>query len=145
LKKKTFSKRFQFIVHQPNPMPEQQEQPGTISENVVEEHHDAPTRTICIAGSNLIPSNIHPVDQSEFSKHAFQWSIDNLIKPETDQVVLLNVRPFVSSPMYSALSYLRSYNATILDIGADYVKVDEANKKQSHDLIRSYSSLVLTK
>jgi hypothetical protein len=89
-------------------MPEQG-QPGTIHENVVEQHHDAPTRTICIAGTIRLLFNLHPVDQSEYAKHVFQWSIDNLIKPDTDQVVLLTVRPFVTSPMYSFLLTRCSY------------------------------------
>jgi hypothetical protein len=77
-----------------------EEQPGNIHENVVEDHHDAPSRTICIAGTIYLLSNLYPVDQSEFAKHAFEWSVDNVIKLDTDQVILLNVRPFVSAPVY---------------------------------------------
>lgn len=54
---------------------------STIHEDVFGEVHLGPTRTIAIA-----------VDASDYSKFAFQWAIDNLIRPDTDQVVILNVR-----------------------------------------------------
>jgi hypothetical protein len=63
-----------------------------VHEAVIDDPHAMPSRTICIA-----------VDESEFSQHgasvfllpvACQWAADNLLNPETDQVILLNVRPF---------------------------------------------------
>lgn len=65
----------------------QEQKPGLVHESVVEEHHAAPTRVVAIAGT--FHPFIRAVDASEFSKHAFNWAVENLIKTETDQVVLL--------------------------------------------------------
>jgi aspartate/glutamate racemase len=118
--------------------------PSMNIENVVKEHHEAPTRTICIAGTTF-HTNLHSVDPSEYAKHAFQFSIDNIIKPATDQVILLNVRPFVSAQMYHRSTLIPSrYTCSITDIASEFVRPDDANKKASHDLIRSHVSPSLT-
>ena len=50
-------------------------------ELVIDDKHPSPSRVICIA-----------IDDSGHSRHACQWSVDNLLNSKTDQVVLLNVR-----------------------------------------------------
>jgi hypothetical protein len=55
-------------------------------------HHEqseshAPTRVITIG-----------LDYSEYSKHAFQWTLKNLINPATDMVVLTHCRPVATVP-----------------------------------------------
>lgn len=80
---------------------QQKPEPGTVHEEIVQEHHDAPTRTICIA-----------VDASSFSQNAFNWAKDNLLRKETDQVVILNCRPFVTAPLV--------YSSPIMDVSYVY-------------------------
>jgi hypothetical protein len=81
-----------------NPLPT-----GTVHEEVVSDAHHAPHRVIAIA-----------VDSSEYSQHAFNWALDNIIRPETDEVVLLNVRPHVVLPMIVGVP--------VLDIGSKCLK-----------------------
>ncbi|KAJ3107246.1 hypothetical protein HDU97_004666 [Phlyctochytrium planicorne] len=97
-------------------------QAGAIHENVVDPHesHPAPTRTICIA-----------LDASKYSEYAFQWAIQNIVKPESDQIVLLNVRPAVSLPAV--------YGTLYVDFGKEFEQIEAANKKESHDLLRAYA------
>jgi hypothetical protein len=40
------------------------------------------------------------LDASPYSVYAFDWTFENIVKPETDQVVLLNVRKPVVMPSY---------------------------------------------
>ncbi|KAI8853321.1 hypothetical protein BC829DRAFT_382528, partial [Chytridium lagenaria] len=92
------------------PQEQQQQQAGLTHENVVEAHesHAKPSRIVAIA-----------LDASKYSEYAFSWAIQNIVRPETDQVVLLNVRPAVSLPAFEA--------------------IEAANKKESHDLLRAYA------
>ncbi|KAH6588531.1 hypothetical protein BASA61_005891 [Batrachochytrium salamandrivorans] len=57
------------------------------SMTVLEELHHSSTRTVCIA-----------IDGSKNSSYAVQWAIDNILRKETDQVVLLHVRSLVTMP-----------------------------------------------
>ena len=70
-----------------------------VHEEVHQEAHNAPLRTICIA-----------VDGSKHSSHAVDWALANIVKPESDQIVLLNCRPYVSLPALS-------YGAPFIDYG----------------------------
>jgi hypothetical protein len=62
------------------------------------------------------------------TKPALEWATDNLIKPETDQVILLNVRPFNTPPMM--------LESPFVDLTDEYERVDEECKKASHELIK---------
>ncbi|KAJ3387427.1 hypothetical protein HDU92_001950, partial [Lobulomyces angularis] len=88
---------------QPQQQQQQQQQhreeAGSIQEEVHNDTQDhVPHRIIAIA-----------VDQSSFSEHAFEWAVKNFINPSTDQVVLLNVRPYVTAPVL--------YAAPMMDLG----------------------------
>ncbi|KAI9365975.1 hypothetical protein DFJ73DRAFT_806517 [Zopfochytrium polystomum] len=97
----------------------------SIHEDVVEPHesHSAPTRTIAIA-----------VDSSSYSEYAFNWAIQNIIRPETDQIVLLNVRPVVSIPAV--------YGTLYVDYSKEFEEMETANRKESHDLLRAFAAKV---
>ncbi|KAI9005370.1 hypothetical protein BC832DRAFT_486448 [Gaertneriomyces semiglobifer] len=43
---------------------------------------------------------------TDSSAYAFQWALDNLINPKTDQVILLNCRPVVTVPASYGLVYM---------------------------------------
>ncbi|KAJ3193729.1 hypothetical protein HK101_004273 [Irineochytrium annulatum] len=78
-----------------------------------------PTRTIVMA-----------LDSSKYSDYAFSWAMKNLVQ-DNDQIVLVNVRPQIAPPSIADI-YLSDV--------ADTAAVDEANKRESHDLLRSYAS-----
>ncbi|KAI8914543.1 hypothetical protein EDD86DRAFT_186764 [Gorgonomyces haynaldii] len=77
-----------------------------------------PERVICV-----------PIDGSKDSDYAVQWTIDHLINPEKDQIILLNVRPF---PFSSSLAYGPA--AAYADFAADNA-VEENNRNASHKLL----------
>ena len=52
-----------------------------------DEHHDAITRIVAIA-----------VDSSPHSQHALEWAINNVLKPASDLVILMNTRPVAVVP-----------------------------------------------
>ncbi|KAJ3261007.1 hypothetical protein HK103_006962 [Boothiomyces macroporosus] len=77
-------------------------------------------RTVCI-----------PVDESDASKHTVQWAIANILNPETDEVVLLHVRP-------------HAFNDYGIELGFPYIipteSLDEAEKGLrtfSHELLKA--------
>ncbi|KAI9330457.1 hypothetical protein DFJ73DRAFT_858550 [Zopfochytrium polystomum] len=94
--------------------------PTSVHEDVVHPHetHAAsgapPARVIAIA-----------VDASAYSEYAFNWTIQNVVRPDTDQIVLLNVRPLVSFPALK-----------------QFEDLDAVNRKESHDLLRAYAAKV---
>ncbi|KAJ3218722.1 hypothetical protein HDU67_004242 [Dinochytrium kinnereticum] len=97
---------------------------GEIHENVVsphESHSQPPSRVICIA-----------VDPSKYSEYAFSWALQNIVRPETDQIVLLNVRPAVSLPAV--------YGTLYVDFGKEFEAIEAANKQESHNLLRAYAA-----
>ncbi|KAJ1552321.1 hypothetical protein HK405_011781, partial [Cladochytrium tenue] len=98
---------------------------GSIHEDVVAapEGHPVPTRVIAVA-----------VDASPYSAYAFDWAVQNIIRPATDQVVLLNVRPNVSVPAV--------YGTLYVDFSKDFEKLEAANRKESHDLLRAFAARV---
>ncbi|KAH9275443.1 hypothetical protein BASA83_002217 [Batrachochytrium salamandrivorans] len=61
--------------------------PMTVHEEVHAELHHSSTRTVCII-----------INNSKSSSYAVQWAIDNILRKETDQVVLLHVRSLVTMP-----------------------------------------------
>ncbi|KAJ3413488.1 hypothetical protein HDV05_007933 [Chytridiales sp. JEL 0842] len=91
---------------------EEGRQQSAVHEQVVDPHEthasNTPTRVIAIA-----------VDAS-------------IVRPETDQIVLLNVRPVVFMPT--------AYGAIYVDFSSEIANIEEANKKASHDLLRAYAA-----
>ncbi|KAJ3409782.1 hypothetical protein CcCBS67573_g00793 [Chytriomyces confervae] len=97
---------------------------NTVHEDVVSPHEDHPanpTRVIAIA-----------VDSSKYAEYAFNWAINNIIRPETDQVVIMNVRPTVSLPAV--------YGTLYVDFSKEFESIEEANKLESHNLLRAFAS-----
>ncbi|KAJ3128973.1 hypothetical protein HK100_008878 [Physocladia obscura] len=96
-----------------------------LHEDVVSPHEthstSNPTRVIAIA-----------VDASKYSEYAFDWAINNLVRAETDQLVILNVRPTATLPAV--------YGALYIDFSKEFEKIEAANKAESHDLLRAYAN-----
>ncbi|KAI9337997.1 hypothetical protein BDR26DRAFT_443180 [Obelidium mucronatum] len=86
-----------------------------------EDHTEGFNRVIAIA-----------VDASPCSEYAFDWMIKNIIRPETDQIVIINVRPVVSLPVV--------YGPAYIDFTKETESLEAANKKESHDLLRAYAN-----
>ncbi|KAJ3069780.1 hypothetical protein HDU98_007166 [Podochytrium sp. JEL0797] len=98
--------------------------PNVIHEDVVSPHSDhvaAPTRIVAIA-----------VDASKYSEYAFDWAVQNVVRPETDQIVLMNVRPPASLPGV--------YGTLYVDFSKEFEAIEAANKRESHDLLRAYAN-----
>ncbi|KAJ3210068.1 hypothetical protein HDU83_002559 [Entophlyctis luteolus] len=89
----------------------------SVHEDVVTAHGAPSTRIIAIA-----------VDSSSHAEHAFDWAIKNIVRAETDQIVLLNVRPVVSVP----LAYI--------DLSKELEKLESASKEESHNLLRKLAA-----
>lgn len=58
------------------------------------------------------------IDGSDFSQHALEWAVKNVLKPETDLVVLMNVRPYeqdaVAVTSFGTVDYMESaYSAEV--------------------------------
>ncbi|KAJ3200860.1 hypothetical protein HK099_002488, partial [Clydaea vesicula] len=101
---------------------------GSIHEEVHQpnvEPHLHFERIICIA-----------VDASTHSEKAFKWAVDNIVNPKTDQVILLNVRPYVTNPIIYTAPMVDSTSQMTPD---QYRQVDFLNKTTSHDLIQKYA------
>ncbi|KAI8893018.1 hypothetical protein BC833DRAFT_517754, partial [Globomyces pollinis-pini] len=77
-------------------------------------------RTICI-----------PVDESKTTTSAIQWAIDHLIQPETDQVILLNVRESPQTGAYPLMVSESTYDFLATKL-----------KEHSHDLLRTKAKLL---
>jgi len=76
------------------------------------------------------------VDDSEYSKYALNWSIENFLVKETDQVVLINVRNPTEAPSYYGGVF--PLDPTPL---ADYVReIEENSRRYCHALLRQYAS-----
>ncbi|KAI9206696.1 uncharacterized protein BJ171DRAFT_597351 [Polychytrium aggregatum] len=75
------------------------------------------------------------LDPSKNSEYAFHWALDNIVDPENDQVVLLNVRPVptVAGP----------YGFSYMDFADWLDRVEEGNKVESHELLKRFGAQVL--
>ena len=80
-----------------------------------------PKKLICI-----------PVDESYDSEEAIDWAMNNIVDPETDQIVLLNVRPEAFA-----------YDPLFWDQQAE-LEFDKFNTRYSHALLRKYIRIVRT-
>ncbi|KAI8914530.1 hypothetical protein EDD86DRAFT_199524 [Gorgonomyces haynaldii] len=87
-----------------------------------------PSRVICV-----------PIDGSKDSDYAVHWALDNLVNPDKDQIILLNVRPYNFS---SSLAFGPA--AAFADYSAD-LSADDANRAQSHTLLLQAAKAVKEK
>ncbi|KAI9096552.1 hypothetical protein DFS34DRAFT_145600 [Phlyctochytrium arcticum] len=95
-----------------------------IHEELMEEVPATHQRVICIA-----------LDHSEHADYAFHWALDNIIRKETDQVVLLNVRDVVNVPSSFGLVYM--------DMGDWIDRTEQEYMLESHRLLKHYGAKVL--
>ncbi|KAK5669795.1 hypothetical protein QVD99_004174 [Batrachochytrium dendrobatidis] len=88
-----------------------------VHEEVHAEVHESSSRTICIA-----------IDGSSSSTYAIEWAIKNILRKETDQVVVLHVRPLITIPALS-------YGAPFVDYGETLSVKEDASRIESHELL----------
>ncbi|ORX81671.1 adenine nucleotide alpha hydrolases-like protein [Basidiobolus meristosporus CBS 931.73] len=75
-----------------------------------------------------------PVDESSSSKYAINWSIENFLRPETDMVVLIHVRPLYASSGNFATSYV--------EMGGYATTVEDQYRDGSHKLLIEFTRLL---
>ncbi|KAJ3209540.1 hypothetical protein HDU83_002222 [Entophlyctis luteolus] len=95
----------------------------SVHEDVVRPHDDhtaTPLRIIAIA-----------VDSSKYSEYAFDWAINNVVRPESDQIVIINVRSVLAIPVY--------FEGAYVDLTEEVEKLEAANQQESHELLRKYA------
>ncbi|KAJ3337275.1 hypothetical protein HDU93_001362 [Gonapodya sp. JEL0774] len=118
----------QTVIETPTPTPGEGPLPITRAETQIIADHPAPhvenqsqiTRVLVIS----LDSSIH-------SQYAFQWSIENFIKPESDLVVLVNVRPVATIPS--------PYGTSYMDFTDYLVQIEEQHRIASHLLLQAYA------
>ncbi|KXS22306.1 hypothetical protein M427DRAFT_169271 [Gonapodya prolifera JEL478] len=98
--------------------PEGGPQPITRAETQIIADHPSPAHE---NPSQITRVLVISLDTSVHSQFAFQWAIDNFIKPENDLVVLVNVRPIATIPSPYGTS------------------VEEQHRIASHLLLQAYA------
>ncbi|KAJ3302653.1 hypothetical protein HDV03_004773 [Kappamyces sp. JEL0829] len=97
-----------------------------VIEHVVPGHETfQPRRVICL-----------PVDESKGSLQAIRWTIDKLVDKDADQVLLLNVRNYLTPDYSLSLGY--PYTPFILP-AEQAAEMEESARKHSHGLLISYA------
>ncbi|KAI9142803.1 hypothetical protein BKA69DRAFT_1027172, partial [Paraphysoderma sedebokerense] len=66
-------------------------------------------------------------DQSEYSAYAVHYALKNVLRKETDLVVLLNVRPQVTVP-----------GTTYMDFTDYLAEIEAKNREKSHELLHLF-------
>jgi nucleotide-binding universal stress UspA family protein len=101
---------------------QQQLLPKPEPEHVIAAHETfTPTRVIVL-----------PVDESKATRHTVKWVIESLARKETDQIVLLNVRPFAAPEISVQLGY--PY-APYVYPAESLTAMEEDAKRKSHKLL----------
>ncbi|KAJ3063199.1 hypothetical protein HK102_008542, partial [Quaeritorhiza haematococci] len=81
-------------------------------------------RVVCIA-----------IDDSDHSRYAFDWALENVVEAMSDQVVLLHVRPIPTVPLVPSTSYT--------DYSEWSLHVENANQLDSHSLLKTRGAELL--
>jgi nucleotide-binding universal stress UspA family protein len=72
------------------------------------------------------------IDGSDCSLHALDWAIKNMLQPQKDKVVLINVRKLGSDAVNP-----NRFSVHVLDYGEIIDKLDQDYMKSSHTLLRN--------
>ncbi|TPX50688.1 hypothetical protein SeLEV6574_g00752 [Synchytrium endobioticum] len=101
--------------------------PDQIAHEHVRDIDHTTTRTVVVA-----------LDTSPSSDYAFTWAVDNFIKPDTDLVVLINVRPVATIPGPYDMDFT-GITATVVQVQTDYLtQMEDHNRAASHALLQTY-------
>ncbi|KAJ3415905.1 hypothetical protein HDV05_003746 [Chytridiales sp. JEL 0842] len=76
-------------------------------------------------------------DPSEHAEYAMTWALDNFINPAHDLLVLINVRPYVSTP--------GPYGALYMDFSEFIVSAEEAAREEAHILLQDLARIAKRK
>ncbi|KAJ3214019.1 hypothetical protein HDU67_002163 [Dinochytrium kinnereticum] len=105
------------------PLPAQASSTGIHAEIVedhpVDENSSAITRVIVVA-----------VDASSHSEHALHWAVENYVRPSTDLVVLMNVRPHIVTP---------GPYGSMFDFQEFVITAEEQQRTDSHQMLQDYA------
>lgn len=87
------------------------------------------------------------IDGSDFSQHALEWAVGNVLKPETDLIVLINVRhnepDALAATAFGTVDYMESAYSTQLE--AEEKKRAEDILKKSVAYLKSVNSKFIVK
>ncbi|CAG8603098.1 1690_t:CDS:2, partial [Diversispora eburnea] len=72
------------------------------------------------------------IDQSDYSRYAFDWAVNNFLRRESDLVVLVNVRQIPSEPGPFAAGYLNFSDVM--------TSLEDQNKLESHELLHEFAA-----
>ncbi|ORX77515.1 adenine nucleotide alpha hydrolases-like protein [Basidiobolus meristosporus CBS 931.73] len=78
-----------------------------------------------------------PVDESQNSRYAIEWSIENFLRPKSDIVVLTHVRPLYVSSGTFATGYV--------DMGSYATTIEDQYREGSHRLLKEYAHILKDK
>ncbi|KAJ3117875.1 hypothetical protein HK098_006085, partial [Nowakowskiella sp. JEL0407] len=104
-------------------------------EDVIHEPHHNPKRLIGIA-----------IDESAHSEFAFNWALKNVIDVDHDQVILLNVRPIPTLPVFpiGGLMHPLLHSSPIGTTPTEWLaRLEDEAKTQSHNLLKRFGMALL--
>ncbi|KAJ3113184.1 hypothetical protein HDU96_003683 [Phlyctochytrium bullatum] len=121
----------------------QQQQPASAASASLEHVHDTVSSPLEVL-ENLIgmPSSnsdmitrviVVAVDQSPHSEYALDWAVKNYIRPSTDLVVLMNVRPHVATP---------GPYGSMFDFSEFVMTAEQQQKEDSHRLLQDSARIL---
>ncbi|GBB87936.1 hypothetical protein RclHR1_14430001 [Rhizophagus clarus] len=105
-----------------------QETPTTQQDTVLTTTQDAETQ------SPITRVVVIAIDQSSHSHQAFDWSVNNFLRKESDLVVLVNVRPIPSIPGPYAIG------ASYMDFSEVVTSIEEQHRIASHSLLQDFAA-----
>ncbi|RKP11210.1 hypothetical protein THASP1DRAFT_27048 [Thamnocephalis sphaerospora] len=107
----------------------EEEQEHLVSHQLPAESHERLTRVVCIA-----------VDPSDHGRYGFDWALKNFIKPESDLVVLLNVRNPLAVP--APYGVVRA-GAGYMDFSDYAIALEKSHRDASHGFLREYAAKLM--
>jgi nucleotide-binding universal stress UspA family protein len=74
------------------------------------------------------------LDHSDCSRHAFNWAITNVIRPQTDLVILTHCRP---TPTIHG-----PHNSIYIDFTEYMTRIDQEYRNESHSMLRQFAAIL---
>ncbi|RHZ53897.1 hypothetical protein Glove_433g15 [Diversispora epigaea] len=84
--------------------------------------------------TNIARVIVIAIDQSNYSRNAFEWAKKNFLRSKTDLVVLVNARPISLAPGPYAMG------ASYMDFSEVMVELEDRHKVESHNLLHEYAT-----
>ncbi|KAJ3193921.1 hypothetical protein HK101_003856 [Irineochytrium annulatum] len=85
------------------------------------------------------------VDQSPHTRECLAWALENYIRAETDLVVLLNARPYLSSlgeAIGACLLHFGPYGSAFVDFTECVITAEQEQRAEAHVLLHELAKIV---